>query len=134
MLESFVQELLRVSDRFQLGGAVRALSGRVWTGDASGDCDTAAGVDAHACSRGGLGGRDGVRGGQLPCHPGRLRAGGLWGCRCLVAADVNTPHRGVCLVLAPHVCVDADPALDRSQGVLLLTCHATACRGTLGTR
>jgi hypothetical protein len=55
------------------GGAVRALSGGVWADADGGDGDTAAGVDARACSRGGAGGRDGVHGDQLPCDPGGLQ-------------------------------------------------------------
>ena len=68
--ESLVQELLPVADWFQARGAIRALSGGVWAGAHGGDGDTAADVGARACSRGGAGGRDGVRGGQRTCDPG----------------------------------------------------------------
>ena len=74
-----MQELLRVADRFQAGGAVRALSGGVWVGADCGDGDPAAGVGARlrwsTC-------------GQLPCDPGRLCAGGACrGCGVLAAAN-----------------------------------------------
>ena len=76
-----------MADRFQAGGAVRALSGGVWAGAHGGDGDTAAGVGARACSRGGAGGRDGVRGGPLPCDPGRRRAAVLvWRLRLVCIA------------------------------------------------
>ena len=94
-------------------GPVQALSVGVWAGADGGDGDPAAGVGARACARGGAGGGDAVRGGQLPRDPGRLRAGGVRGAGCWVKIVTEVAFAGAGLLRRADVrcgCAQRDAA------------------------